>query len=89
MKKREFNKTINACRNRAKTRLDARKVAALDDATKAGVTRYLVSRRGPVLVEFLPGNVDVEWLRACGYLHTTTGERSGFTFIHTAEHNIL
>ena len=87
MTKREFNKQLNACRNK-KRKLVKAKVAALPGTVKADMVRHIVRNRGPVLVELMTPEIDMGWLACCGYLHQTTGKASGCTFIHTAEHRI-
>ena len=87
MTKREFNKQLNACRNK-KRKLVKAKVAALPGAVKADMVRHIVRNRGPVLVELMTPEIDLSWLACCGYLHQTTGKASGYTFVHTAEHRI-
>ena len=87
MTKREFNKQLNACRNKKKKLVKA-KVAALPGAVKADMVRYIIRNRGPVLVELTTAEIKREWLASCGYMHQTTGKASGCTFVHTAEHRI-
>lgn len=89
--KRAFNKTLNQCRlpkrKNAVRLLDAKKVKALSVATRHDMLLYVVRNRGPVLVEMLTPDTDMQWLRSCGYLYKTTG-KSGYTFVHTCEHEI-
>ena len=86
MTKREFNKQLRACSTKA-GRLSKAKVAALPTATKTAMALYIIRNRGPVLIEFVTDEIDQSWLACCGYMHRTKG-KSGYTFIHTAEHPI-
>jgi len=85
MKKREFNKHLNACTKKGK--LSTKKVAALPGETKTEMVYHIVRNRGPVLLELLTPEIDRSWLACCGYFHQTTG-KAGYTFVHTAEHRI-
>lgn len=90
MNDREFNKHINSCRvTRKKMRvLSIAKVEALPTETKTAMTMHIIKRRGPVIVQLVTDAIDRSWLHSMGYLHRTTGAKSGFEFIHTAEHQI-
>jgi len=86
MKLREFNKTLNACR--VKGRLNLARLTDIPNETKTEMVQFIVRNRGPVMMDLIPPGFDWPWLQCCGYLHITKGAQSGFTFAHTAEHNI-
>ena len=86
MTKREFNKTINACRNKSKTQLDKSKIALLDDETKTNLVYFIMRNRGPIITDLITPMLDIAWLHCCGYLYKTKGKH--FTFVHTCEHTI-
>lgn len=95
MNKRDFGAALN--RISTKGRLSLRKVAALPDDAKAALVFHIIRNRGPVVVELLPASMrlgapastfDHRWLNSMGYLYTTKGAKSGFTFRHTCEHTI-
>ena len=88
MNKREFNKYLNSCRNKSRSKLDMAKIAALPEDTRTAMVYHIVRNRGPVLQELLTPGVDRRWLACCGYMYQTTGKASGYTFIHTGEHRI-
>ena len=88
MTKRDFNKHLNACRNKKHTAIDKTKIVALPEETRKAMLEYIVRQRGPVLVEMITPLVDMHWLAACGYLYKTAGKASGNTFVHTCEHTI-
>lgn len=88
MKLREFNKHLNACRTKDKTRLDIGKINKLTDATKKAMTMFIVRQRRPVLTALITKDIDKSWLHCCGYLYQTKGRESGLEFIHTCEHQI-
>lgn len=88
MKKRDFNKAINACRTKDGKRLDVAKIKRLSAKVRAAMVLFVVRNRGPVLVDLIPDSVDRGWLASCGYLYRTTGAKSGYTFLHTCEHEI-
>jgi len=68
-------------------KMDVSKVKALPDDIKDAMVLHLVRYRGPIVVEFLTGNVDKRMLAGCGYLYTTKGKE--YTFLHTCEHRIV
>ena len=86
MNSREFNKTINACRNKKKTALDVNKLKKLSDETKDKLVLHIVRNRGPVVIELITEKMDRQWLASCGYMYTTEGK--DFTFLHTSENGI-
>lgn len=82
MKTREFNKVLNACRNRAKTGLVRAKLVTLPIATRRAMVLYLLRHNGPVLTCLLCGRLRKEFAAlfgAFGYWHRT-GD-----FIHSEE----
>jgi hypothetical protein len=88
MKQREFNKHLNSCRTRDKKRVDLEKVKALPETIRTDMVYYIVRYRGPVLADLLTPQIDRSWLASMGYLYTTIGKQTGFTFVHTCEHRI-
>jgi len=86
MKKREFNKHLNACRTKDKKRLDIDKVAKLPEDTKTAMAYHIIRHRGPVLEELLTSAIDKSWLACMGYMYRTKGKE--YTFVHTCEHAI-
>lgn len=88
MKKREFDKYLNACRTRGKRRVDLAKLRALPDDVKTGMALWIIRNRGPVLADLITAEIDQSWLACMGYMYKTTGKVSGFTFVHTCEHTI-
>lgn len=90
MKKREFNKQLSRIstmtgKGRGRRRLlDPAKIAAAGEDVLHRLACHVVSRRGPVVKDFVThGKVDRSWLACCGYMHEVEGER--FRFICTAE----
>jgi hypothetical protein len=82
MTRREFNRVINACRNRAKTRLVREKLEALPIETRRTLVQYLLRHNGPVLKCLLCADLRREFeplFGAYGYWHQT-GD-----FIHSDE----
>lgn len=84
--KREFETKIKTLS--VNGRLMPAKVAALSDLEKASFVAFIVRARGPVLIEFMSSAINEEWLNASGYLYTTKGLKTGYTFRHTSEHTI-
>ena len=73
----------------SRARLDVQKVPRLTPTECTQLVEHLVRCRGPIVKEVLDrASVDHDWLAACGYLYTTQGRRSGYTFVHTCEHQI-
>lgn len=90
MKAREVSKIINACRNKAKTKLDIEKVRALPAETKKAVGTFMVGHalRYPLLIEFA-NELDRSWLASMGYLYKTQSKVAPeFTFVHNGETKI-
>jgi len=91
MKPREFNALIRQClrggRGSDRNALDPAKVSALDSYTRERALHFIVRSRAPVLVEFLSERSDLSWLASCSYYQRTRGA-SGYTFLHTSEHEI-
>lgn len=88
MTKTQFNKILNSCRNKTKTRLDIAKISALPEKTKTAIVLHIVKYRGPILKEFMTPAIDQSWLACCGYMYQTKGAKSRLVFIHTCEHVI-
>ena len=86
MKKREFNKLLNSCRDKTKKLLDIEKIKSLTDTQKNDMLHHIVRNRGPILIELLTPLVDRTWLACYGYWRITKGRQ--FTFLHTSEHQI-
>jgi len=88
MKKRQFNTMLRSCLiSRKIQRIDPNKVSALPEETREAALHHIVRNRGPILVEFTTQATDWKRLRSMGYFHLTTGA-SGYTFVHTNEHQI-
>jgi acetylornithine/succinyldiaminopimelate/putrescine aminotransferase len=91
MKKRTFNKHLNACRftkGQKKGLLDIEKLRALDLETRQAMGRYVIGHRGPVLVELTEG-MDREWLASMAYFHRTQSKvMPELTFIHSSEQKV-
>jgi len=90
MNERAFNKVLNACRIKIKSKfigqLDLAKVDALPDEVKSKMVSIIVKKRHPVLVNLIPKGFDMAWLECMGYLYQTKGKE--FEFVHTCEHTI-
>lgn len=87
MNKREFNKIINSCRDKAKTGLSIDKINLLADSVKYSMAVFIIKQRGPLLKQLITDNMDGSWLACMGYMHYTKGKK--YEFIHTAEHKII
>jgi hypothetical protein len=91
MKAREFNALIRQClysrRGTNHNAIDPSKVSALDSYTRERALHFIVRSRAPLLVEFLSERSDLSWLASCSYYQRTRGA-SGYTFLHTSEHEI-
>lgn len=86
MKKRDFYAYLKTVTTAG--RLDVAKIKKSAAKVRRQVVEYLVRHRAAIVVELIPASVDRSWLSACGYLHQTTGAKSGFTFLHTAENKV-
>lgn len=105
MEQREFNKIIKSCQTTVSVvkdipeeerseavlvnRLDTDKLKALPEETRHDMLLFIVRLRQPVLIELETPLLDKPWLDSMGYLYQTTGKKSGFTFCHTCEHQIV
>lgn len=90
MKRREFNKIINACCYKGKGRkiLNLDKIRALPIEQRREMGLFLIRERQPLLVELAAG-LDESWLYSMGYTTTTQSPTyPQLTFIHTREHTI-
>lgn len=90
MKRREFNKTINACCYKGKGRkiLNLDKIRALPMEQRRELGLFLIRERQPLLVELAVG-LDESWLYSMGYVSTTKSPTyPQLTFIHTRETEI-
>jgi len=87
LKKREFNKHLNACRTKDKKRLDLSKLEALSKEIRLKMAHYVVCQRGPLIMP-LAACCDSQWLHSMGYMYKTIGKTSGLKFQHTCEHII-
>ncbi len=83
MNDREFEKVMKQLSDEA-GRLSLQEVEKADVDVLDEIVHYLVTRRMPIVKEFVSPNISREWLSACGYLYKTKG--SHFTFIHLSEH---
>ena len=86
MKKSEFVKVIKQLMDEKTGRLSCGKIAVLDNDLKDDIVHFLVRHRYAIVLDFISPNIDWGWLRACGYLHQTTGK--DFIFVHSVEHKI-
>jgi hypothetical protein len=89
MKRREFNKILNSCRKKVgkdKALLDTAKIDALPEETRHKVALFIVSKRAPLVENFITPLMDQSWLNCVGYMSKTKGK--DFTFIHASEHQI-
>lgn len=89
MDKRKFNALLRSISTKGK--LDPKKMAFLDNATKELLVLSIVRHRQPVVKDLIPPTCSVgdtyEWLHAMGYLYETKGR--WFTFVHTSEQKIF
>ena len=91
MNKREFSKllkSITSTKNKVKI-LDVTKIHTLTDDDRSRMVHFLVRGRYPVIKDLIPDGFDLSWLACMGYLYQTTGNKSGYTFIHNSEQKIV
>lgn len=89
MQKREFGKALGGIttkRRGQQPRVDIAQAAALPAEVRAGMVRYIVRHRGPVLRVLLGPETDMAWLQSCGYLYPY--HSAGFDFLGTGEHRV-
>jgi len=87
MKKRDFRKLLNRITTRK--RLDIRKIKNLTSEERSDMVHYIVRLRGPIIKDLIPDGFDMSWLNCMGYMYTTKGKQSKYTFKHTCEHSIV
>jgi hypothetical protein len=82
MTNREFNKTLKGISNKEGI-LDAEKIKALPNETKNKLVNYLVTKREPIVKDFINSDTDVSWLSCMGYMYPAKGKV--FEFLCTCE----
>lgn len=85
MTKREFNKTLKSVSTNNK--LDLAKVKKLPIVIKGALVFKIVRERGPIVIDLIPPNFDMQWLASMGYLYVKSGKE--YTFRCTSEHQII
>ena len=65
---------------------DAEKIKALPNETKNKLINYLVSKREPIVKDFINSDTDVSWLSCMGYMYPAKGKV--FEFLCTCENKI-
>jgi hypothetical protein len=79
MKKREFNKTLKLITT--KNMLDLNKIKNLTNEQRSGLCHFIIRSNGPLLVNLIPKDFDMSWLRCMGYMYYRRDEKTGFTFV--------
>jgi hypothetical protein len=77
MKKREFNALLRKITTGK--RIDINKIEFLSEDERDGLVYFIVSNRGPVIVELITNRIDQSWLARMGYMYYE--KRNGYTFL--------